>query len=198
MIRRAARWLTCVPFAARALELKTLRVVFVRQNTRLPAGRRAGTQPSLGRLASLVGLSVTWGIHMAYATRLLRCDATRLPRREPIVQLRTDPELRIRPQFKLPDWLLLASWSFGGLFSSFPTITPPSNGRTERQRFRRAQKNANGQERCGTRDRIPKSCGDVARLPPSCPAKGARPPHEPFSLCTQCEQYGYEDTQTEA
>ena len=24
------------------------------------------------------------------------------------------------------------------------------------------------------------------------------PPHEPFSLCTQCEQYGYEDTQTEA
>ena len=48
--------------------------------------------------------------------------ATRLPRREPTVQPRTDPELRIRPQFKLPDWLLLASWSFGGLFSSFPTI----------------------------------------------------------------------------
>ena len=39
------------------------------------------------------------------------------------MQLRTDPELRIRPQFKLPDWLLLASWSFGGLFSSFPTRT---------------------------------------------------------------------------
>ena len=58
---------------------------------------------------------------MAYATRLPRRDATRLPRREPTVQLCTDPELRIRPQFKLPDWLLLASWSFGGLFSSFPT-----------------------------------------------------------------------------
>ena len=58
---------------------------------------------------------------MAYATRLPRRDATRLPRREPTVQLRTDPGLRIRPQFKLPDWLLLASWSFGGLFSSFPT-----------------------------------------------------------------------------
>ena len=58
---------------------------------------------------------------MAHATRLPRRDATRLTRREPAVQLRTDPELRIRPQFKLPDWLLLASWSFGGLFSSFPT-----------------------------------------------------------------------------
>ena len=59
---------------------------------------------------------------MAYATRLPRRDATRFPRREPTVQLRTDPELRIRLQFKLPDWFLLASWSFGGLFSSFPTI----------------------------------------------------------------------------
>ena len=59
---------------------------------------------------------------MAYATRLPRRAATRLPRREPTVQLRTDPELRIRPQFKLPDWLSLASWSFGGLFSSFPTL----------------------------------------------------------------------------
>ena len=59
---------------------------------------------------------------MAYATRLPRCDATRLPRREPTVQLRMDPKLRIRPQFKLPDWLLLASWSFGGLFPSFPTL----------------------------------------------------------------------------
>ena len=38
------------------------------------------------------------------------------------MQLRTDPELRIRPQCKLPDWLLLASWSLGGLFSSFPTL----------------------------------------------------------------------------
>ena len=57
---------------------------------------------------------------MAHATRLPRRDATRLTRREPTVQLRTDPELRIRPQFKLPDWLLLASWSFEGLFSSFP------------------------------------------------------------------------------
>ena len=55
------------------------------------------------------------------ATRLPGRDATRLPQREPTVQLRTDPELRIRPQFKLPDWLSLASWSFGGLFSSFPT-----------------------------------------------------------------------------
>ena len=59
---------------------------------------------------------------MAHATRLLRRDATRLPRREPNVQLRTDPELQIRPQLKLPDWLLFASWSFRGLFSSFPTI----------------------------------------------------------------------------
>ena len=58
---------------------------------------------------------------MAYATRLPRRDATRLKRREPTVQLLTDPELRIRPQFKLPDWLLLACWSFGGLFSSFST-----------------------------------------------------------------------------
>ena len=58
---------------------------------------------------------------MAYATRLTRRDATRLPRREPTVQLRTDPELRVRLHFKLPDWLLLAIWSFGGLFSSFPT-----------------------------------------------------------------------------
>ena len=58
---------------------------------------------------------------MAHATRLPRRDATRLTRREPAVQLRTDPELRIRPRFKLPDWLSLASWSFGGLFSSFPT-----------------------------------------------------------------------------
>ena len=57
---------------------------------------------------------------MAYATRLPRRDATRLTRREPAVQLRTDPELRIRPRFKLPDWLSLASWSFEGLFSSFP------------------------------------------------------------------------------
>ena len=48
--------------------------------------------------------------------------ATRMPRREPTVQLRTDTELRIRPQFKLPDWLLLAGWSFGRLFSSFPTL----------------------------------------------------------------------------
>ena len=37
--------------------------------------------------------------------------------------LRTGPELRIRPQFKLPDWLLLASWSFEGLFSSCPTVS---------------------------------------------------------------------------
>ena len=58
---------------------------------------------------------------MAHATRLPRRDATRLTRREPTVQLRMDPELRIRPQFKLPDWLLLANWSFGGLFSSFST-----------------------------------------------------------------------------
>ena len=57
---------------------------------------------------------------MAHATRLPRRDATRLTRREPTVQLRTDPDLRIRPQFKLPGWLLLASWSFGELFSSFP------------------------------------------------------------------------------
>ena len=28
--------------------------------------------------------------------------------------------------------------------------------------------------------------------------KSSLPPHEPFSLFTQCEQYGYEDTQTEA
>ena len=56
---------------------------------------------------------------MAHATRLSRRDATRLPRREPAVQLRTDPELRIRSQFKLPDWLFLASWSFGGLFPAF-------------------------------------------------------------------------------
>ena len=68
-----------------------------------------------------MGFSVAWGIHVAHATRLPRRDATRLTRLEPTVQLRTDPELRIRPQFKLPDWLLLASWSFGGLFSSFPT-----------------------------------------------------------------------------
>ena len=46
---------------------------------------------------------------MAYATRLPRRDATRLPRRELTVQLRTDPELRIGPQVKLPDWLLLAT-----------------------------------------------------------------------------------------
>ena len=58
---------------------------------------------------------------MASTTRLPRRDATRLPRREPTVQLRTDPELRIRPQFKLPDLPLLVNWSFGGLFSSFPT-----------------------------------------------------------------------------
>ena len=37
------------------------------------------------------------------------------------MQLCTDPELRIRLQFKLPDCLLLAIWSFGRLFSSFPT-----------------------------------------------------------------------------
>ena len=60
---------------------------------------------------------------MAHATRLPRRDATRLTRREPAVQLRTDPELRIRPRFKLPDWLSLASWSFGGLVFSFPTNT---------------------------------------------------------------------------
>ena len=58
---------------------------------------------------------------MAYAKHLTRRDATRLPRRDPTVQLRTDPELRIGPQFMLPDWLLLASWSFGGLFCSFAT-----------------------------------------------------------------------------
>ena len=69
---------------------------------------------------------------MAHATRLPRRDATRLTRREPTVQLRTDPELRIRPQFKLPDWLLLASLSFGGLFSSFPTIVLDSlEGKSE-------------------------------------------------------------------
>ena len=56
---------------------------------------------------------------MAHATGLLRRDATRLTRRKTTVQLRTDPELRIRPQFKLPDWLLMASWSFGRLLSSF-------------------------------------------------------------------------------
>ena len=32
-------------------------------------------------------------------------------------------KLRIRPQFKLPDWLLLAISSFGGLLSSFPTVS---------------------------------------------------------------------------
>ena len=35
MIRRAARWLTDATFAARAVELKTLRVVFVRQSNYL-------------------------------------------------------------------------------------------------------------------------------------------------------------------
>ena len=50
---------------------------------------------SLGQLASLVGLSVAWGIYVAHATRLPRREATRLTRREPNVQLRTDPELRI-------------------------------------------------------------------------------------------------------
>ena len=59
---------------------------------------------------------------MAYTTFLPRRDASRLTRREPTVQLRTDPELRIGPPFKLPEWLLLASWCFGGLFSSFPTV----------------------------------------------------------------------------
>ena len=57
---------------------------------------------------------------MAHLARLQRRDATRLTRREPTVQLRTNPELRIRPQFKLPDWLLLASCSFEGLF--FPDM----------------------------------------------------------------------------
>ena len=123
MIRRAARWLTCVPFAARALELKTLRVVFVRQNPAYrPADALAPNPLSRLTCSALVGLSVAWGIHVAHATRLTRRDATRLTRREQTVQLRTDPELRIRPRLKLPDWLLLASWSFGGLFSSFPTL----------------------------------------------------------------------------
>ena len=56
---------------------------------------------------------------MAHATRLPRIDTMRLTLRESTVQLHTDSELRIRPQFKLPDWLLLASWSFERLFSSF-------------------------------------------------------------------------------
>ena len=63
---------------------------------------------------------------MDHATRLPRRDATRLTRREPAVQLRTDPELRIRPRFKLTDWLSLASWFFGGLFSSFSISALPS------------------------------------------------------------------------
>lgn len=90
-----------------------------------PAYRPAAalaTTLSLGRLALLVGLLVAWGIHVTYATRLPRRDATRLPRREPTVQLRTDPELRIRPRLSATRLVLLASWSFGGLFSSFPTL----------------------------------------------------------------------------
>ena len=98
-----------------------------------PAYRPAAapaTTLSLGRLALLVGLLVAWGIHVTYATRLPRRDATRLPRRdatrlprrEPTVQLRTDPELRIRPRLNATRLVLLASWSFGGLFSSFPTL----------------------------------------------------------------------------
>ena len=55
------------------------------------------------------------------ATRRDALDATRLTRSESTVPLRTDTELRIKPQSLLPDRLLLAGWSFGRLFSSFPT-----------------------------------------------------------------------------
>ena len=41
--------------------------------------------------------------------------------------------------------------------------------------FARARRKPNGQERCGTGDRIPKSCSNVARPPSPCPAKGAPP-----------------------
>ena len=45
--------------------------------------------------------------------------------------MRTDRAIAHRPRAAdqtaglLPDWLLLASWFFGGLFSSFPTAIYP-------------------------------------------------------------------------
>ena len=92
----------------------------MRQNTRLPAGR-AGTQ-----LLSRSTCFASWPRSRVGNPRGLR-DALAATQRDALAATRTDRSTAHGPRaadptaVQLADWLLLASWSFGGLFSSFST-----------------------------------------------------------------------------
>ena len=81
----------------------------------------------------------SWPLSRVGNPRGLR-GALAAPRRDALAATRTDRATAHGPRaadptaIQLPDWLLLACWSFGGLFSSFPTLVVIVRERVRRRR----------------------------------------------------------------